>query len=306
MNSTLAAIVTVALATAADAQMNTPPELNYGAEAAATANNRTIGNFPLPLLYHHKGHWKVSVAPYLYSGDAEGTEFGKAVSGDLKGKGGAVSASYGLSEKWGLWGMVYGSKIEGDFVLTESARKVELTGVKASYVTAAAGFSRRFFGNEPGSFTMPVFFGVMLTKPSFEQSVKDTGTSDDSDFDVEGNSFPIGIVLGVQGAKDLGKWFMLNPFAVIGSGEGSKWEYTVGTVRGETGTGRSLLDSARNDESSKSPADIISFGVNLVVKPLGLSVNLTAPLLKSLSLVGNSSVTTTIFSISYSFGNYVK
>lgn len=48
--------------------------MNFAAEAAATANNRSLAYPPLPMLYSKKGEYSIGIAPYYYTGEANSIE----------------------------------------------------------------------------------------------------------------------------------------------------------------------------------------------------------------------------------------
>lgn len=286
--------------------------LNFPAHAASTAMNMLFINPPLPLLKPRAGDWKVALQPYYFTGEVDPADtssgFSGTRSGDFKGWGGGVAYSRGLGEKWSLHLLVMGASVtEGDFRRVDGAGTVDMTGAKASYVMAAPMLARRF---GRGRVTWGLFFGPTVTKLKVTSSVLETtGGAVKADWDAEISKTLPGPSVGLQAGFDVGR-FTLNPFAILGGSFGNAGPKPT-AVR--TDSGGALLALAKGTGTGPAETAVgtggASLGVNVLYQPWGLSVNVTAPLLRKAPIWrenASKGIEVTQFSLSWSFGSYQR
>lgn len=290
-------------------------DLSSGIDAAAVANNALLSNPPLPMLYYSRGDYRVSIAPFVFSGTLERVDSSSTKgSGDFDGWGGGGTVSVGLGRKWGIYGLVAGSNAEGDFSYhdpaTGAGNKVsEISDMDATYLNASLGVVYQFFGDKEGGFSLPVFFGPLLSMSSVKQRYRDRNRSTfalETDADLEVNLTNPGYFVGAQASLPVGKYFRLNPFVIYGANSKSDVSPEIATVRLETpGAEPRYLQRIRSGEKIGIPNKFAAIGINLFFKPWGLSMNLTAPLVRK-AILEDEDAKMTLLTLSWSFGHYIK
>lgn len=301
---------------------------SQGIDAAVAAQKAMTGNPPLPMLRWKQGTWKVTLKPALFSGEPESNPQSAAsftTTGDFKGWGGGVGASYAFRDRWGVYVWGLGAKVnEADFAFTEYANcggggctDTRATGVTSSFTLMSVGVVRQFFGEVDGGFSLPVFAGPALSRAKISQTIKITqaGTvQDDFDMEVDGTQF--GFLVGTQAGFDLGKAFRVNPFAmaIVPLGDACA-TYDVTAIRtngsentastpecgGMTATPPRAATTTRQIEIADGDVQA-SLGINVEYVPWGVAFNITAPFLKDALGGGNVALLT----LSWSFGDYVR
>jgi len=140
--------------------------LDIGLAAAGRANGLLITNPPLPMLYMGPRTYKITVQPYIFSGDVDLNRGGAdgVFSGDFEGKAGGFAASFGFSRRWGLYTMAMASFLEGDFAKVPGPEETvlqrgDIIGSEASYAFASVGLMFRYFNQNDEGFTLSTFFG---------------------------------------------------------------------------------------------------------------------------------------------------
>lgn len=166
--------------------------------------------------------------------------------------------------------------------------------------------------------SLQVFSGPVITRTQTSQTfVATSGGMIDDDFDMKLDNFQFGLHAGAQVGYNLGKYFKINPYLLTAIPFGDSCAKYDVTIRKESPTdplsSQSDIDcGGTEDGSTPSRARHVqiglqglefSGGINLIYKPWGLTVNLTAPFLKKLD-----TESTDIFLLTFSlpFGNYPK
>jgi len=287
-------------------------EFSFGLNAAAAANGKLAANPPLPMLYYGKGERKFTVQPYVFNGKLDDEPSGGGVnSGEFKGWGAGGSWSHAFADGWGVYVFGMGSSVSSDRMRFDlqnpSPGQVgsDVSNVSASFQLLNVGIVRQFYRREGGRFTLPVFAGPLLVRAKFSQAARELNAQTGaviSDFDIEGDGTSLGFMAGVQAGIDVGDFFKLNPFLIVGAASSSV-PYTVMDVREDVTaqqSSESMLPRARRGDPMEVTSGFGSIGMNLVYRPWGLSLNLTSPFLNL------SSEKITLFSLAWSFGNYRK
>ncbi|MBI2071171.1 MAG: hypothetical protein HYT79_11285 [Elusimicrobia bacterium] len=308
-------------------------EAGLGIEASHFTNRLLMTNPPLPMLYYKKGSYRISVQPNFITGDLDVSDSLAQDTGDFEGFGGAASLSYAFADRWGLflWGL--GNALSGNFkhnVPSCGARgicTVDMKNTDASLVAVSGGLVYQLFGGTDSGFSLPLFAGPSFMQAKFSQNIlnSDTTSGIREDFDMEASPTFSGFFVGAQAGIDIGKNLKLNPFFILGKTLGDECRsFNVTTIRvagpgtssdldlanestpecgGTTGTPPRARTRSRFMGYDQS---LSGAGLNIVFKPWGLSANITAPILKSGLAKENRDPEVTTFSISWSFGNYVK
>jgi hypothetical protein len=311
-------------------------EMRFGVQAADYSNSKILANPPLPMNYLEEKTWKLNLQPALISAEIDRKGFGESntskESGDFNGYGGSFSYSYSFKEKWGLFGLVSGVSLSGDAKFEQGGGNcgpslcdvVEITNSDSNFYNFGAGVTYQFWGKEKDKFALPIFFGPNLTFAKTSQSVKGSrGGVTYADFDMEGSSAFIGLMLGVQGRITWDN-FVINPFFITTQVLNDKCKtYDVTVIRTEDTTSissgdpklydQSTDDCVTSDNSSgqggrlfryKDHSDLYSLGLNITYSPWNLTLNITAPFFDFFK--DESDPKATLYTLSYSFGNFVK
>ncbi|MBI4401507.1 MAG: hypothetical protein HY581_07740 [Nitrospirae bacterium] len=289
---------------------------------AISMNNRLLANPPLPLLYLRKGDYKITFQPAYFTGKVDGTDGeGLPVKGDFDGWGGAVNMSYAFADQWAVYGLVLGSTLSGDFTQVDTSsgitpfKEFRMSGADASSVTLGGGLSYQFFGETPGGFTLPVFLGPTLTIRNTESRIVETGFPVGggpfgvaADYDLKSKGVTPGLFAGIHAGIPLGDYFLLNPFATFYYSFQRTMSGEVGAVRVDDGNPQNSLNSFRRGLRVEAAANGANVGANLVYRPWGLSVNITAPFITKDWSGGRfgQAVHSTLITISIPFGKYEK
>lgn len=314
---------------------------SFGILTADYINKVISTNPPLPMLYYRQGKYKVTVMPAYFTGKNDSPDKGGGqgrIVGDFKGWGGSAGVSYSFRDRWGVYAWGVGNSMSGDFSFgcpgplqtpsgpgSECVVRQDTRDIKAINMTLSAGVAYQLFGKEDGGFSVPVFLGPTLTRTRITQTYVDTeGPSTvRSDWDMKLEHTIPGVLLGVQAGINVGKYFKINPFLILSQTLGSKCKpYETTALRvdstGENGdstpdcgggmgpgnpgptTGQSLVETG---------GSIFTPGINVTYKPWGLSANVTAALIRKKFLSSppeSLEPEVVVFSLSYSFGNYIK
>lgn len=283
---------------AAHAQSGSAASATFPFNAAAHAMNVVFANPPLPMPDNEKRTYKASILPNYFKGEMDRTEPFGTETGDFKGWGGGTSLSYGLGEKWGLYLLAMGASMTGDFKgVASTGGTVDVTNVEASYLMFSPALTYQFGAKS----RWMAFFGPTVTRADGRETVKESNGSD-YDLDVE-KTMP-GLLVGLQASFDLSESFEVSPFAILGGSFGSV--QPKATVRTNSGGHLATILSGGTTEIGTGGAN---GGVFLTYKPWGLSMNVTAPILRKFPLfvedVGKG-VAISQFSLSWSFGTYPR
>jgi len=299
-----------------------------GLDSVDTAQLIMIANPPLPMLRMSPGSWKLAVQPAYFTGSpvqAEGSNPGTVTSGDFDGFGGGLGFSYAWSERWGVYFIGQGAASNGDFRFglfdncTTDCFSFTVSNVKSSFNIAMFGLMHQVIPGDEKKLSLQVFSGPMITRTQTRQTfVATSGSTVNDDFDMELDNFQFGFHAGAQAGINLGKKFKLNPYLLAGFPfGGSCAEYDVPTIRvlspndplssqSDLECGGSVTGAAanppRNVEVGLTGFEFTG-GINLIYKPWGLTVNLTAPFLKKLDAEGADIL---LLTFSLPFGNYLK
>lgn len=288
-------------------------ETVFAANAADTANNRLLGNPPLPMLRYAKSQWKLGLAPYYFTAEQDFTDpspSGEFIQrGNFSGWGLGGSASWAFAERWGLYLLGVGSRVTGRDLSYNGAPSNPTAGnllvldAGASAITLSGGIVRQFFGGAESAFVLPVFAGPMLKRFSYSHRVIESfpnGTIH-SDYDVAGEGFDPGLLVGTQAGIELGKAWRLNPFFIFGMFFSEEIPVDVTNVRTNTqpNNKQSNLNRLLSGEDVEGGNFFGGFGLNLAYRPWGVSANLTSPFLPSFN---DDNLKTTMVSISWAFG----
>ena len=192
--------------------------------------------------------------------------------------------------------------------------------MKAAFVTGSVGLAYQLIGRKDGGFSLPIFFGPTVNHARFSQTIIDYPNSNPGspsiDFDMQASHTLPGLMAGAQAGINLGKYFGITPFIINtwsfgdvcqpyevtqnrSSRDGLAGQPTPNCSESTTGvepTNRPLVDY---------PQGALTAGAALTYKPWGLSANITAPFLRK-SLAKDEGVSVVLFSITYSFGNYIR
>lgn len=302
-----------------------PGQAFSAADLSLNANNLLIANPPLPMLKYKKGTYRVAVQPIYFFGkiDATGSstmQGGPSVntltrrSGSFRGWGTAANASFSFADRWGAYFFVNGVSLSGDFQDSgdeagNPARGTkELQDARSSYIVLSPGLVYQFFADR--KYTMPVFFGPMLTRVTMSQRVVDRLSGAlRNDYDLDGSALIPGVMIGAQTAIDVAKGFRLDPFLVYGRSLDDSIDMQVKNVRANAGgSGYLSINDYRSNASRLNNPSFLGVGLNLVYKPWGLSANVTSPLLGERGdlLRTMEGFKMTQITISKSFGNFEK
>lgn len=259
----------------------------------------------------------MTIVPSYFTGTKDEDNPDNIVTGNFEGYGGAAGFSYGFSERLGVYGWSIGSSLSGTFAMLGkrpgNTTDIELRNSQSSVIMLSAGVVYQFWGDEGDPFTASVFYGPTLARPKFRQTVFSSQL--DADFDMELSPTLFGLLSGVQGGVDAGKHFRLNPFMITGASLGNRCHrYDVPSIRrdGQGVSQQSTSECVGLDFVKQASGRLIGVqpwvfvvGLNLIYKPWGLSVNVTAPILKRNPLM-RSTTSVAIFSASWSFGSYTR
>lgn len=290
------------------------PTITTMLRTSGNANSTLAASPPLPMLYQHKGDYKVTLQPYYFingklNDTSESSSFFSRRAGSFEGAGGGGGISYGLSDKWGVHLFILGNSLTGDFSTTNALLVGETRGTSISTIVASPMLTYQFFGEKDGGFTMPVFFGPLVTHRSLEARVVESNNGVvKQDFDMKGSATSLGLIAGMQMGIPLGESFMLNPFLMLGV----PFDHTVDTKASNIRT--NIADPYVTTLSDVSQGAVVdqgtvfgTLGMNLIYRPWGLAFNLTAPFVTSPIFGGEQKgFKMTTFTMSYSFGSYVK
>ena len=270
--------------------------------AAGDATELLLGNPPLPQLYSGSGATdRLKLQPYYYMGKLEASDN----VGSFHGGGGGVSYSGGRG-RWGYYVFAAGSALTGNF--TNSSNPIliqQMPNVSASFEVLNAGITHRFFGENPGEFTLPLFVGPMIENVDMSSTVHDysAGTLV-GDYSISGHQLIVGFMGGVQAGIPLGKGWVLNPFAIGGAAGPREIKHLTVTTR--------IADSnsiAAQTAQADFASVLLNAGINVIYTPWSLSANLTSPILgdsipKAVQAHDSplAGMHTTLFSISWAFG----
>jgi len=293
--------------------------LDLGLAAAGRANGLLITNPPLPMLYMGSNTNKFTIQPYTFSGDVDLNrgEADGVFSGDFEGKAAGIAASFGFSRRWGFYTMALASFLDGNFAKDPGPKenllqRGEIIGAEATYAFASMGLMFRYFNKNDEGFTLSTFLGPAALQVKLEERIKLTFKSGGVyDYEIEADEILPGGMFGIQAGINLGRYFRLNPFAVAAAFPAGVISYTeTGIVHEDTRTGQDstfgFSSSGDINSATEIEAQQISAGggINLLFKPLGLSLNITAPFAKHWYQGGG--IFPTMATLSWSFGNYSK
>jgi len=269
------------------------------------------------MLRWRKGDSQLTLKPYVFSGEQDFEDnmggLSTRIAGEFKGWGAGGSYSRGLGERWAIYGFAIGTVVsDGNFAISKpGGETLKILDGKSSFQLVSVGFSRKYYATGEKGFTLPVFFGVLLQRVRFEQRVQEfrdpgAGGALYADFDMNATALFPGVMAGAQAGFDLGERFQLNPFFVAGA-TSLNFDYTNANIRVNTGAARSTLDKGLSGgEYTLESGFFVSGGMNLVYRPWGLAVNVTAPIVKKLLLAATEDVDIAMFSVSKSFGSYPR
>lgn len=294
----------------------------FAVDAATSVNSLILANPPLPMLYNNKGDYKITLQPYTFQNgkmkdDPQSQGFEERGKMDAWGLGGG--ASYAFANKWATYGFILGSQMSGDFnhldhesVATFPSRTMtQQAEVRTSVIMANVGLSYQFFGETEGGFTLPVFFGPVISQTKLKERVlnRTLGGALLNDYDLELNNIQVGMLLGVQAGIPLGEKFQLNPFVIGGYYFNSESDNPRITAVRANGGGTDLNGLLSGTTGFSLQEYMLSAGLNLVYRPWGLSLNVTAPFLSKPLIPSQRPYTPVdgmLFTMSYSFGKYAK
>lgn len=302
-------------------------EFGFGVDSSVYANRKIMANPPLPMNKLSKGTYKLSVQPALITGemdsDGDGGGGGGASNemseGEFEGYGGSIGYSYALTDKWGLFAIGMGSKVEGDFSYRGCSNTgggcidTVMSGAKVSSISLAVGGMYKF-----EKWATSLFAGPFVNKTTFSQSVRQTTNNvRNADFDMSGEKTGLGVLVGVQGDYQPFENFKFNPYLLIGFKISEDCgPYQVDQVRLADTSGRFLEHQSspdcggsggtttRQDRKFSYNHSFQSVGVNMVYVPWDLSVNLIAPFFDAFKSDEDPKVTLLTFSLS--FGDFVR
>ncbi|MDE2490784.1 MAG: hypothetical protein KGM24_08040 [Elusimicrobia bacterium] len=299
----LAAVLLAAAVPASAVELGTP------INGAVSANAKMLTNPPLPMIDYKPGAYKVAVEPDYFVGriDGDNADSGSHDHADLKGAGGAVSASWAFADRWGVYAYGMGSAVDASNItktpLAGSQHETAAFGnTHASFEALSVGIVRQFFGDGDDGFALPVFLGPMIAHVSMAPThvVLDNyagGVTQHDDYDVSVDQFLPGVMGGVESSFDVGRSFALQPFALV-------------AVMAKQPAPN--ITNVRVQQSQDVPQTTIThgyggFGLDAVYRPWGVSVNLTAPLFDHLvNINGATNFSGSLFSVSWAFGRYVR
>ena len=307
---------------------------------AAFASQASINaNPPLPLLYLKKDSWKGAVQPGYFTGSLGssnnsngsygGSSSGGTSTGDFHGFAGAMAYSKSFADKWGYYGWVEGTIMNGDFVTGSGGSdnfcssysnqsscpvsQLELRGVKANLETVSVGIVYQILGEVTGGYSLEVFTGPAYNRAVASQNVFKAGYED---FDMKVTSSELTLMFGIQGAIPIKKSFIFNPFVLAnfpsGLGSNECKPYTITAKRKDTVLG---AETALKCSSKGGEIDIgqgfLAAGLNLNYIPWDVTFSLTAPF--GLGDIDNgrggddnTKYSVTNLSVTWSFGDFVK
>ena len=292
-------------------------ELEYSVGSTNDVSAYLLLNPPLPMLYYKKGDYQVAVKPYLYSGTFQSHSEG---AGNFRGEAGAASISYGLADNWGLYVLSMGNELKGYFTYTQDPGRggglnTKINGNKTSFAMVSPAVVYQFFGEDQKGFTLPVMLGPLAYKTSFSQEFQQSQASDGAavnDFDMRGDKTGFGVLAGVQAGIDMGRYFRFNPYLLFAFLQEGAYETSVSNVRLNNSTtemGDALTPSGSlSTPTNVSPRGMFAPGLNFTYRPWGLSFNIASLILKNGLGFGDyvKGASTTSYSVSWAFGNYVK
>lgn len=288
---------------------------DFGIQSAAAANKFMAANPPLPMLRYPAGKFRLSLQPTFFSGRRDNPQI-RGQSGNFRGYGGGIGASYAFADRWGAYAWGIGSALTGDFKNTAADFVTQVKGVRATFMTASLGVVYQALGRTDGGFSLPVFAGPTVTYARFAQTVVDGPITDPStinvDFDMESSQVYPGVLAGMQAGIPLGKSLAINPFFIGAWAIGPECRpYRVRQLRrdvsglsnqGSPACGEISLDIQANKRFIEFPRTTLAGGINLSYRPWGLSLNATAPFLARL-LAQSENTPMSLVTATFSFGS---
>ncbi len=305
-----------------------------GLDSADAAQLMMTANPPLPMMRMSPGTWKLTLQPAYFSGSpiqVEDADPGTVTSGDFNGFGGGVGFSYAWSERWGAYVIAQGAASSGNFSFGRfdncagDCFSFTVSNVKSSFNIAMFGIMHQVLpGDDDKRLSLQAFTGPMITRTKTSQTFVAVtgviGSAPDDDFDMELDDFQFGWHAGAQAGYNLGKKFKINPYLLAAFPLGDSCAtYDVPAIRATNPNGNPLSsqsDLACGGSVDNSPPatprsvevglDEFEFtgGINLIYKPWGLTVNLTAPFLKKIDSDEGADIFLLTFSLP--FGNFLK
>lgn len=298
-----------------------PREISLPANVANLETRAVMANTPLPMLFLRKGDRRFTLQPTYFKSTTSGQlgDQNKSTSGDseFKGGGGAVGAAWSFADRWGLHFSLTGARSTGESDITDAQSAVlraRITDADATFMFAHLALARQFFGKKEGGFSAVLFAGPTFIRARVVQSVqrfRNGVLAEDYDMDAVANA--PGVMGGLELSIPLGRYFRLNPFIVYGTSY-KEMDLTKTKTRLDTGafpncdfniSGDCRTPTSGTFKPATTSDNLGAPGLNLFFKPLGLAVNLTAPLwTKNEGSIHGVDIFTV--SVSYSFGNFVR
>ncbi len=319
----LAVLIAVVLGYAAAPPATAQQSNNFLAvpvDALGDAADIMLGNPPLPSIdAKREGGFKIE--PYYYNGTLNSvTGTGNSIdvgggtdaTGGFHGAGGAVSYDTNIHGRWGLYALLMGNAMTGNFSTAENYGQV-MPWANGNSEFAGAAITYRFFGENQGDFVLPVFVGPLVEHYGMSANIQDNGGSYGNGnyngiYNISGNTTLMGFMAGVEAGIPIGRGWALNPFAIlVGAGPRKFQQINV------TAQVPDANSAAINNEQVDFASVFANAGMNIVYQPWGLSANLTSSLLgdiigKAIQARDNplAGFRTTLFTVSWSFGRHAK